>query len=48
MGSNSQVSLNDINASPLNLPFGIFEDNVAHSVSESGVHLDDIPKDSKI
>ena len=48
MGSNESVSLNGINASPINLPFGVFENNVAHSLSDSGVFIDNGPKDSEI
>jgi hypothetical protein len=43
LGPNKNVKL-----LPANLPFGIFEDNVAHSVSGDGVHLDSVPKDSSI
>jgi hypothetical protein len=47
MGSNKLVSLNGINAKPFNLPFGVFENNVAHSLSENGVHIDSVPKNSE-
>jgi hypothetical protein len=47
MGSNKNVSLNNIKARPDNLPFGVFEDNVAHSISNNGVHLDNVPKNSE-
>jgi G8 domain len=47
MGSNKNVSLNNIKARPDNLPFGVFEDNVAHSVRNNGVHLDNVPKNSE-
>jgi parallel beta-helix repeat protein len=47
MGSNKNVSLNNIKARPDNLPFGVFEDNVAHSIFNNGVHLDNVPKNSE-
>ncbi len=47
MGSNKLVSLNGNRARPDNLPFGIFENNVAHSLSENGVHLDNVPMNSE-
>jgi G8 domain len=43
LGPNKNVKL-----LPSNLPFGVFEDNVAHSVSGDGVHLDSVPKDSNV
>ncbi len=48
LGVNKNVNLNGINARPNNLPFGIFEDNTAHSIAENGVHLDDPPTSSDI
>jgi G8 domain/Right handed beta helix region len=48
LGMNKNVNLNGINARPDNLPFGIFEDNTAHSIAENGVHLDDPPTSSDI
>jgi hypothetical protein len=47
MGSNKNVSLNGNKAKPSNLPFGIFENNVAHSVSDNGIHLDSVPMNSE-
>ncbi|MFN3265213.1 MAG: G8 domain-containing protein [Deinococcales bacterium] len=47
MGSNKNVSLNGIGARPDNLPFGIFESNVAHSIGSNGIHLDTVPIDSE-
>jgi hypothetical protein len=47
MGSNKNVSLNGTNARPDNLPFGVFEDNVAHSIANNGIHLDNVPKNSE-
>jgi hypothetical protein len=43
LGTNAAVALR-----PMNMALGVFEDNVAHSVSENGVHLDDVPKDSTV
>jgi hypothetical protein len=43
LGANANVPLR-----PANMGFGVFEDNVAHSVGENGVHLDDVPKDSAV
>jgi G8 domain/Right handed beta helix region len=48
MGVNKNVNLNGINARPDNLPFGVFEDNTAHSVSDNGVHIDNPPTSSDI
>ncbi len=48
LGVNKNVNLNGIHARPDNLPFGIFEDNTAHSIAENGVHLDDPPTSSDI
>jgi hypothetical protein len=47
MGSNKLVSLNGINAKPENLTFGIFENNLAHSLSENGVFIDNVPMNSE-
>ncbi|NJK43133.1 MAG: hypothetical protein HC933_01690 [Pleurocapsa sp. SU_196_0] len=43
LGTNKNVKL-----LPSSLPFGVFEDNVAHSVSNDGVHIDSVPKDSTV
>jgi G8 domain/Right handed beta helix region len=48
LGVNKNVNLNGINARPDNLPFGVFEDNTAHSVSDNGVHIDNPPTSSDI
>jgi hypothetical protein len=48
LGVNQNVNLNGIHARPDNLPFGVFEDNTAHSVSDNGVHLDDPPTSSDL
>jgi G8 domain len=43
LGPNKNVKL-----LPSSLPFGVFEDNVAHSVGSDGVHIDSVPKDSTV
>ncbi len=48
LGLNKNVNLNGINARPDNLPFGVFEDNTAHSLSENGLHIDNVPTSSDI
>jgi hypothetical protein len=48
MGVNKNVNLNGINARPDNLPFGVFEDNVAHTLPDNGVHIDNPPTSSDI
>ena len=40
--------MNGVHAQPDNLPFGVFEDNVAHSIGDSGVFLDAAPTSSDI
>lgn len=48
LGSNKQVNMNGVNARPDRMPFGVFEDNVAHSVGQNGVFLDGVPRDSEV
>ena len=48
LGVNKNVSLNGIHAQPINLPFGVFEDNTAHTVSDNGMHIDNGPTSSDI
>jgi hypothetical protein len=48
LGLNKNVNLNGINAQPSNLPFGVFEDNTAHSIFDNGVHIDNPPTSSDI
>ena len=47
LGTNAQVSVKT-GVRPDHQPFGVFENNVAHSVGRNGVHLDDPPKDSTV